>query len=302
MLFRNPNKPELIVEQPTTTNGNGNSPKAVVVVMGWFASKLRHVRKYSVLYEQRGCATITGSLDSNALIAIDVAKIQEYVHLIAHEATKLLRQGDDIPLVVHAFSNGGGIPLMQLEVMMNDATSKTTVSQEDADNNKNNKDKDNGESELDIDWHLIKDRLNAHIFDSAPAYPDFETFWGALHAGIGNIVVAFALFSMGAMYYMIVEALDKMKGQMAFRDMYWKHWVDSPLTTPLQAFVYSTADKITKSHKIDELCKSREDKGVKVVRLRFDDSLHVQHMMKHKDEYCNLLDDVLMEAANKKVQ
>lgn len=111
MLFRNPSKPELIVEVPP----GGKTPNAVVILLGWFGSELRHVRKYAELYDQRGCATITGSLDSRSLIIFDADKIDELTKLVAKEATKLLRIREKVPLICHVFSNGGAIPLQRLE-------------------------------------------------------------------------------------------------------------------------------------------------------------------------------------------
>ena len=278
MFFRNPAKPEIIVEAPA----DGATPKAVVVLMGWFGSKLRHVRKYSELYEQRGCATVTGCIDSLSVMLLDMHKIDEFTGAIVHEAAKLLRLGDEIPLVCHVFSNGGGIPLHRMEEVMVEKSQAGSSGDKDVE-----------------DWKLIKERLNlgAEIFDSAPAFPDFETYRGALNAALPNPVVAsFAFFLFGA-YFRLIEFIAYLSGKTNWAVTYWSHWEGSPAHSPVQSFIYSTADSITKSSKLDELCKIREAKGVRVIAKRFDDSGHVQHLLAHRKEYCAVIDTVLVRTA-----
>ena len=262
--------PELIVEVPP-------NPKAVVILLGWFGSQLRHVQKYSQVYEKRGCATITGSLETRALMVMDSKKIDQFAIALAKEAAKLLRIGhENTPLVCHAFSNGGAIPLQRMEQIMDGKIRNGTD---------------------DEDWKLLRERLQlgAEIFDSAPAFPDMETFKGAVTAGLPNSpILAFLLFWLASLYFQVNNILGKLlQGQQDWGEAYWKHWENGAPPAPIQAYVYSTADTITKSWKIDELVQTRLDKGVQVKVKRFDDSLHVQHMMKHKAEYGAFLDDIL---------
>lgn len=273
MLFRDPSSPKLIVEVPE----NGGKPKAVVILLGWFGSKLRHVRKYSEIYDQRRCATITGSLDSRSLMILDTVKIDEMAVVIAKEAAKLLRMGDNIPLVCHAFSNGGAIPLQRMEQIMEE---KVKGNDDDVE-----------------DWKLIRARYQkgACIFDSAPAFPDMETFRGAIDAALPSPVIRTILFCMVALYYKSQSILHKLQGKPSWNERYWSHWEKSPTLAPVQAFVYSTVDTITKSDKLDMLVKTRIEKGVQVMVKRFDDSQHVQHMMAHKSEYCGLIDKILID-------
>lgn len=271
MLFRDPSKPELIVETPP----NGETPKAVVLLFGWFGSKLRHVRKYAEIYDRRGCATITGSLDSRSLMVVDLVKIDEFALMMGKEAAKLLRTGDNIPLICHAFSNGGGIPLQRMEQLIDEKTR-------------------DGTHNVAEDWILIRERLKlgAEIFDSAPAFPDMETFRGAVNAGLPGIMGTILFYSV-ALYFHAMNVLRYVNGDPHWGDAYWKHWESCPAHAPVQAYVYSTADTITKSSKLDELVKTRVESGVQVKVKRFDDSLHVQHMMKHREEYCGLIDEIL---------
>lgn len=274
MLFRDPAKPELIVQVPA----EGQPPKAVVLLLGWFGSKLRHVQKYAEIWEERGCATVTGSLDSRSLMVVDVEKIDEFVILMGKEAAKLLRaSGDKVPLICHAFSNGGGIPLQRLEQVMEEKSRKGNDNDDDV-----------------REWKLIRERLQlgAEIFDSAPAYPDMETFKGAITAGLPGFT-GLLVFYVVVLYYQTLNLIRTIQGSQAWGDVYWKHWECSPAYAPMQAYIYSTADTITKSGKLDELVRTRAENGVQVKVKRFEDCLHVQHMMKHRAEYCGLMDEIL---------
>lgn len=279
MLFRDPSKPELIIEVPPSHQ----TPKAVVLLMGWYGSKLRHVRKYSEIYDQRGCATITGCLDDRSVTLLDVVKIDEFSSLMAQEAAKLLRTGDKVPLICHAFSNGGGIPLQRLQQLMAEKLNNGTGD----DNN------------LD-DWNLIRDRmqLGAEIFDSAPAFPDMETFKGAITTGIPGIVGILLYYVVAVLYYQTTVRLQQLQGIEPWVEAYWKHWETCPIYSPIQAYIYSTADTITKYSQLDELTKTRAERGVRVKVMRFEDSQHVQHMIKHKEKYCGLIDEVLTESSS----
>lgn len=271
MLFRDPNKPELVVEVPE----NGKAPKAVVLLLGWFGSKHRHVRKYSELYEQRGCATITAIVDSRSLIVFDLVKVDEFSVCVAKEAAKLLRRGDKIPLLCHVFSNGGAIPLQRMEGMMDENIQ-------------------NGTDDVE-DWKLLKERLEmgVEVFDSSPAFVDMDTFRQGIKAALPtNAIISFIVFCISAAYFQAWGLCRQLQGEEPWETGFWKHWVTKKFA-PVQAYVYSTADTTTKSSKLDELIKIKEDMGVKVTVKRFDDSLHCQHMLKHKTEYLALIDEIV---------
>ncbi|CAB9520625.1 Transmembrane protein 53 [Seminavis robusta] len=274
MLFRDPSKPELVVEIPP----NGKQPKAVVILLGWFGAKFRHVKKYAELYEKRGCTTICAILDNRSIMLADTIKMDEFATAVAKEAAKHLRQAgnDEVPLVCHAFSNGGCLPLTRMQLMMME---KIPRDEEDVD-----------------DWILLQDRyrLGGVVLDSSPAFPDLRTFKRAIQGALRSRVLAYIIFLLMAMYWHVCSLFLEVQGKQTFLGIFWSHWENSSQLTRVQAFIYSTADTITRYQKLDELVKTRmAHAGANVLVKRFDDSDHVQHMMAHKEEYCNLIDKIL---------
>ena len=218
------------------------------------------------------------------------------------EATKLLRYYDDngdqkkkkknTPLIFHVFSNGGGIPLYRFQQIMAEKTGRHSTDANGGDKYYENVVIDDDE---DIDWNLLQDRLKvgAEIFDSAPAFPDMETFQGAVNAALPNPVLRTVMFYIIATLYTAMNFFLKVQGKRNWSESYWRHWENCELLSATQAYVFSTADTITKSHKLDELAKIRSAKGAHVLTKKFDDSFHVQHMIRHKEEYCGVINDVL---------
>ena len=278
MLFRNPTKQELIVYVPE----DRTPPKAVVVLFGWFGCRLRHVQKYSKLYEDRGCATITCYLDERTVMTADYFKANELAEDVVRETAKLLRLGGDgetaqRPVILHAFSNGGGLALQTIELKLAKLEKDATV--------------------FGPDWQVFRQglRRGAEVFDSAPAFLTWGTMQGAVTSGISNPILQTIFLAVVASIVVWTEFCSLLAGKRSFIKEYWVHWLTAPPVVSVQAYLYSSADPITISSKIDELIEvlRKNKKGLRVLSKRFNDTHHVQHMIKHKKEYCELLDQVL---------
>uniref|UniRef100_A0A7S1CZI7 Transmembrane protein 53 n=1 Tax=Cyclophora tenuis TaxID=216820 RepID=A0A7S1CZI7_CYCTE len=266
-------KTELRVNVPQQQDA---SIRAVVVVLGWFGSKLRHVQKYSELYEARQCATITGHLDELTVLLTDSVKIEAFVQDVVHEAAKLLRMDKDTPLVLHAFSNGGALVIKAIEQHIDRMNSLS--------------------DSYGPDWQIVRERLacGAEFFDSSPVYIHPHAIQNSVKAGISSTILQF--FASMLMWFLLhlSNFLSYAHGIPTFRESYWNHWTSSPRNVcPTQAYVYSTADDITDPAKVLELTKIRAQKGVNVLTKCFDDTGHVQHLLKRKPEYCVMINTVL---------
>ena len=68
--------------------------------------------------------------------------------------------------------------------------------------------------------------------------------------------------------------------------------------------MYSEKDDIADSVKIEEFIKERKRRVVNVRSIHFEDSVHVQHLRFHREEYINFVDSVLtdMEEDNAKME
>ena len=63
------------------------APGAVVLVFGWAFSRMKHVLKHAELYEERGCATITGILEPRSVAVKNDAAIARFVRGAMEEAS-----------------------------------------------------------------------------------------------------------------------------------------------------------------------------------------------------------------------
>lgn len=187
---------------------------------------------------------------------------------IFKEAVPLLKKSPNAPLILHSFSNGGGLFLWHLERQLQNIM--TT-------NNKK-KNREFFSSDIDsADWDLVRERLQcgAQVFDSSPAYPDKRCVKAAINAaGIPNPVVCslfrFAIISN----YNVANFLRSVRGKSCFPNLYWNNWKNVEAFVPLQAYIYSTAGTIADSGRMDELVEARRNKvGVEdVITKVFDDS------------------------------
>jgi hypothetical protein len=240
---------------------NRSSPKAIVILLGWLGAKFGHLSKYAELYEERGCTTISTILDPRSIMTGDLDKIDELLTAVVKEAVKHLRQQhsatttDDkgqeedraieIPVICHVFSNGGAFPLQRLE-----RTLDRRQAGEVSDN-------------MDEDWKLFGRSLakGGEIFDSSPAYLDWDTLCGAILAALpNNIILAYFLVSISFLFIQIRALVSFLKGQDNYTKKYWDHYVNSRFYTSIVAYIYSRADTITNSTKLDELVAARRRK------------------------------------------
>jgi len=273
------NNNNMIVHTPA------EKPTAVVVLLGWYGSKLRHVQKYSKLYEDQGCTTITAHLDPTTIMLKRDRKIGKFVDVLVPQIANQLRPHEGIPLILHAFSNGGSVVIQSLEQRLESRTTKTGKTK------KNDKTQDE-------DWELVQSRYRhgASIFDSAPAYISVKKILQATRAATSKPLVPILFTSLCGVYMQMRNISAICKRKPLFPIEFWNHWTDAPAHSAIQAYVYSTADVVTDTEKLAELVELRRSKNNQNVKtLVFDDSEHVQHLRKHPEEYTSFVIGVLNE-------
>ena len=66
--------------------------------------------------------------------------------------------------------------------------------------------------------------------------------------------------------------------------LFWNNMLESDLCQR-QVVVYSTIDKLTDPKKVEEFIVGRNERGIDVTVVKFDDTDHVLHMKDHPIEY-----------------
>ena len=115
--------------------------------------------------------------------------------------------------------------------------------------------------------------LKGLMLDSCPAYWTPRSVSRALSNGKDNMVL-----------YCLFSVLAPIMSLFGDKDSWWKSVLNSDLHVP-ELYLFSTADQVTIAEKIKELMATRKENGIDVSECVFDDSMHVLHYAKHKEEY-----------------
>lgn len=269
-----------------------SSPRAVVLVLGWFGGEHKHLSKYSDLYhsassKNRNCITVQGIMPSVPLMTQDRNGLIRYGKECMLEVVKVLRafeMEEKTPpkILIHGFSNGGAMVMCEMRHLLDDKERSNHVTDD---------------QELK-DVKLFSENLCGYFYDSAPAYPSVSTARKALAGAFERswlyypIALSFEMFGLGLVTY---QFATRSEGVM---DWFWKAFSESTTVPYNQAFIYSTEDKITLSSYLEDFIQKREsivnnDKQGKVLTLNLKDSAHVQHLRKYPTEYEGFVDTVL---------
>jgi len=243
-------------------------PDAIVVIFGWLGSQLRHLHKYSQLYRDRNCSTVTGVADSYAILFGDFKILEDFCREATKATVHLLKKYPDVPVLVHVFSNGGAFPLQRLELMMEQARLSEHPSQ------------------LDKELCLLRQaiRRGGQLFDSCPAYPGPMTASRAITSSVSNQYVGAVIQVIYLVWVWMDTILLWLQGKPCRAESYWHHILDMPFA-PTQGYIFSAGDHITDVIKLEELIEVRKRQALDVLILRFEDSGHVLHLRHHPTEY-----------------
>ena len=106
---------------------------------------------------------------------------------------------------------------------------------------------------------------------------------------IVKVIVGILFFLAGA----ISVICNWILGLPHVRWTFWNNMREGRLCLR-QAYIYSTADDITNVQQLEDLIENRKEFS-NVSVLKFEDSKHVLHMMKHPKSYERMIDDFLRD-------
>ncbi|XP_076353033.1 transmembrane protein 53 [Tachypleus tridentatus] len=239
-----------------------NEKEPVVIMFGWLGCADRYLTKYGNLYEKHGCITVRYIPPVHCVISIS-----DHKTLYQH-ALKLISFVEDIgldkhPVFFHVFSNAGTM----MYGIMSDLLQKTKT---------------------------VSLQVQGCIYDSAPAklsffgiakniisvtqgnsfYRYFLTFFQTLFM---------YLYSSTLLVWLGQKFLDKDPHQY---NRVWDNLISEPGKHP-QLFLFSKADELCPYKTIEDFIQLRKKHGVEISSVLWEDSKHVRHLEKHKEEYTN---------------
>ncbi|KAK6617357.1 hypothetical protein RUM43_014366 [Polyplax serrata] len=230
----------------------------VIVLFGWTGCQDKYLSKYSAIYEERGCiAPVTVTLLRHDKFPRLSEKVMDIIQGVSL---------DKHPIFFHIFSNGGAFFYQHLSRLM---------------------------QKKNIILHV-----RGVIFDSAPGEKRFYSVYRALTAILGgspwyNIPVG---FSIAVFLFIVFLFVAFIKGLLEFKkpQMDPLKLIDEPYNWP-QLFIYSKDDELVRYQDVEKFASKREQNGVKIKRLCFDNSPHVQHLVSHREIYINTVTNFLQE-------
>jgi hypothetical protein len=211
-------------------------PRAVVLLLGWWGAKAKQLAKYTKLYQDRNCLTVQAIAEKNAVLTHNNRSLDECALIAADHIVQLLDELDDkkVPVIFHAFSNGGAYLIERLEVLIQEARDGKS------------------RSASNRALLLLGARLQGQIFDSAPAYPTAQSAVRAMSSVFTSSIMRALISILVTSHYVYDMVLHHVFGFPNGRKDFYKFMADSRLCLN-QAYIYSAADDITDVTLLEEL-------------------------------------------------
>ena len=274
-----------------TPSNSQSSVKAVVIMLGWIGSQLKHVRKYADLYVQKDCAVVISCPPVTIIFRAESPMRIQALNAV-REAARIIRKVEkngflssrniEVPVLIHYFSNGGAYVAQALDRMIKEVKSGSGTLAALTD--------DDISDILFVSERLYKQGYE--VVDSAPAYFSTESAHNALNESVPNLAIRIIIKAFLYVVFNLEVAILLMRGKESPAETFWNRVLFSELCSR-QAFIYSSSDKITDASKVDELIKERSARGFDITYSKFNDSNHVMHFRKHPDEYKAMVTNVL---------
>ncbi|XP_037957928.1 transmembrane protein 53 isoform X2 [Teleopsis dalmanni] len=263
---------EYFIKFPTTNYKNGidlpdsdyvfvykESNVPIVMLLGWAGCQDRYLMKYSKIYEDRGLITVRYTAPVDTLFWNRTAMVP-----IGEKILKLIydMNFDGHPVIFHIFSNGGAYLYQHIS--------------------------------LAIRKHKTPIQIRGMIFDSAPGERRMLGLYRAVQAIYGKEkrkcygFTAFLITMTLSIIWFVEETFA------AFKSLFVK--VEPTQTNPFcglknetntfpQMFLYSKGDVVIPYQDVENFIKIREQQGVQVSSVCFEDAEHVKIYTKYPSEY-----------------
>ena len=287
----------------TTTTGqwtlslpNGDEPpKAIVVIIGWWGSQPKHLKKYAsnIYTKDWNCATLAGTAPPRDILFKNDTALQIFAQDCLQALSDFLQDSEintnpRIPVFIHLFSNGGGFVWEHMEQLLHNSASDRLFE------SFSSFDSEDTPLHCNTNFYAIRRNLAGIIYDSCPCYPSWRSGKNALSASLtasgSPIIVVWFLTAIMYVGYLLEHLWNCIRGKKQHRLKEWfQHLQDSDLCHQ-EAYVYSTADNVCEPTHLQDFISSRKQRHHAIVEvLEFDDSPHVQHYLKHPDEYADFI-------------
>lgn len=256
------------------------SPKAIVMILGPLNVSRGSLETMADLYPS--CSIVAAS--SPPLRFVLNWSLQSTVHDILINAHELCNKHPDVPIVSHAFSNGGAFLLERIE---------RTVHLDTVDS-LNSRTNDTYGLAWDNAELLERMRQGVQIFDSCPCYVRLAWDWNHWSDSFPHPSLSRAsrlVYTAGAS--MSLTAWSVCTLAVNYPNRFWRTMEQSK-TCMHQVYMYSKCDLLSDAAAVDRLVEYRRSViGSNCIVHAYDDSNHCRLHVDHPDEYAKAIEDAL---------
>uniref|UniRef100_A0A336LWL4 CSON003500 protein n=1 Tax=Culicoides sonorensis TaxID=179676 RepID=A0A336LWL4_CULSO len=274
MSQSSPDSSDIVVKFPEVTTSNDNQTShdyvPVVIILGWAGCQDKYLQKYSKIYEDKAFITIR-CCTAVKNVFWDKAGMCD----IAQRIVKLIRDMklEEHPIFLHAFSNGGAFLYEHVSLLLRQGERPIT--------------------------------LKGVIFDSAPGERRVKNLFLVMQEifgrtpVIGPIIASLIfgillfLYTLQMFYYNVKE---KLCGHTPGSDPYRALLIEDT-KYPILIF-YSKKDHLISYDDVEYYANYRENLGINVTKMCFDDTAHVKHYLKHPEVYVNSIQKFMSDCLN----
>jgi hypothetical protein len=261
-------------------------PRAIAIVLGHLGCSSEELAGYGRMYSERKCTVITAT--SPIIRFVMNMRLRSTAREILTQATVAL-QGtpSHVPVVIHAFSNGGTFLLEEIE--------KQLLHQQQ-------RQKFSASSDENFSLFASRLRIGYQFFDSCPCY--IRPIWDWAHWSGSFPHPQLSVYSR--MFYTAVASFSLTiwcTSTLSWHRprQFWNFMAQSNLC-PYQIFMYTTTDLLSDAAAVDRFINIRRAQGIRCNIYRYNDSNHCQLHKDHPIAYGQAIDDSLERQLSSKNQ
>lgn len=245
----------------TLRNNDTNQKKPLLVLFGWGNAKHKQLCKYSELFEKWDFTTVCVQTTLlNSILRTTSAGRRESANVLS-VIKDLTISNPDRPIILYPFSNSGcAIYHLLTESMTPDTFPGSNI--------------------------------RAIIFDSCPIIPNEES--------ASTVPKAFAIMTKNPVLHTMLNLMSYPMKLFVRILLYTNEDVRTfmskmetwPIKSP-QMFLFSKTDQLAPYRDIIDFIKKRKDCGVDVTFKLWEDTPHVGHMKKYRNEYESIVESFI---------
>ena len=231
--------------------------RSLALLVGWAESRQKPLSKFAAIYTKQGIPCLSMACPVTTMWFTSLGnKLTNLLLTSLDLATPPHDHPDPINLAMHVFSGGGTAVFPRLL------------------------------EELAKPYGLLATKIQPKciVFDSGPT--EFSYKYGMRAAKLVYKQGGFNFLTYSASR-LVGSTINLFIGSRKRSELVTA--LDSPLLNMPQLYLYSTADSVCSSERVEKIMEEQREKGRSVDSYSWDDSEHVRHLVEHPEQYEELL-------------